>query len=119
MFELFIQTGLRLSELIGIHRCGIVLTSGAHVRCHGEGRKERCTPLTKQTVAVMKNWLKEWNGTDDDVVFPNVHGIQLNPDGVQYIHTRTDSSARIQPKDFFLEISLDLNYFLTIRSISE
>jgi integrase/recombinase XerD len=51
---LAIQTGLRLSELIGLLRRDIILTSGAHVRCYGKGRKERCTPLTKQTVAVMK-----------------------------------------------------------------
>ncbi len=94
LLMLAIQTGLRLSELIGIRRCDIVLTSGAHVRCHGKGRKERCTPLTKQTVAVMKNWLKEWSGADDDVVFPNARGTQLSPDGVQYILAKHVAAAR-------------------------
>lgn len=89
---LAIQTGLRLSELIGLRRCDIVITSGAHVRCYGKGRKERCTPLTKQTVAVMKNWLKERAGADDDVVFPNARGTRFSPDGVQYLlakHVKT------------------------------
>jgi site-specific recombinase XerD len=85
---LAIQTGLRLSELIGLRRSDIVLTSGAHVRCYGKGRKERCTPLTKQTVAVMKTWLKERGGTNEDVVFPNARGSQLSPDGVQYLLTK-------------------------------
>ena len=89
-----IQTGLRLSELIGIRRCDIVLSSGAHVRCYGKGRKERCTPLTKQTVAVMKNWLKEWGGADDDFVFPNARGTQLSPDGVQYILAKHVAKAQ-------------------------
>ena len=40
------QTGLRLSELIGLDRDAIHLGAGAHVRCVGKGRKERCTPLT-------------------------------------------------------------------------
>jgi len=70
LLVLAIQTGLRLSELIGLHRRDIVLTSGAHVRCYGKGRKERCTPLTKQTVGVMQTWLKERGGSNDDVVFP-------------------------------------------------
>lgn len=82
---LAIQTGLRLSELIGLRRCDFVLATGAHVRCYGKGRKERCTPLTKQTVAVMKTWLKERGGSNDDVVFPNARGSQLSPDGVQYL----------------------------------
>ncbi len=89
---LAIQTGLRLAELIGLRRCDIVITSGAHVRCYGKGRKERCTPLTKQTIAVMKNWLKERKGADDDVVFPNARGTRFSPDGVQYLlakHVKT------------------------------
>ena len=43
---LAVQTGLRLSELIGLNRDAIHLGVGAHVRCVGKGRKERCTPLS-------------------------------------------------------------------------
>ena len=54
-----VQTGLRLSELTGLKRQDVMVDTGAHVRCTGKGRKERCTPLTKQTRAVLKNWLNE------------------------------------------------------------
>lgn len=91
---LAIQTGLRLSELIGLRRRDIILNSGAHVRCFGKGRKERCTPLTKQTVAVMKGWLQEWVGSEEDVVFPNARGTQLSPDGVQYLLAKHVAKAR-------------------------
>lgn len=91
---LAIQTGLRLSELIGLRRGDIVLTSGAHVRCYGKGRKQRCTPLTKQTVAVMNTWLEERGGTNEDVVFPNARGSQLSPDGVQYLLSKHVKKAR-------------------------
>jgi integrase/recombinase XerD len=94
LFVLAIQTGLRLSELIGIRRRDIILTSGAHVRCYGKGRKERCTPLTKQTVATLKTWFKERGGSDDDVVFPNARGAQLSSDGVQYILAKHVETAR-------------------------
>jgi len=59
LLSLAVQTGLRLSELTSLDRQSIVLNTGAHVRCHGKGRKERCTPLTRQTVATLKAWLKE------------------------------------------------------------
>ena len=52
-----VQTGLRLSELTGLQRADVVLGRGAHVRCVGKGRKERCTPLAKTAVAVLKAWL--------------------------------------------------------------
>ena len=94
LLMLAIQTGLRLSELIGLRRRDIVLTPGAHVRCYGKGRKERCTPLTKQTVSVMKTWLEEREGSDDDVVFPNARGTRLSPDGVQYLLAKHVATAR-------------------------
>jgi site-specific recombinase XerD len=53
-----VQTGLRLSELTGLQRRDVALGTGAHVRCVGKGRKERCTPLAKTTVAVLKAWLR-------------------------------------------------------------
>jgi site-specific recombinase XerD len=94
LLMLAIQTGLRLSELIGLRRRDIVLTSGTYVRCYGKGRKERCTPLTKQSVAVMKTWLEERGGSDDDVVFPNARGTQISPDGVQYLLAKHVAKAR-------------------------
>ena len=54
-----IQTGLRLSEMTALHQEDVVLGKGAHVRCQGKGRKERCTPLTKSTVSVLTEWLRE------------------------------------------------------------
>ena len=80
-----VQTGLRLSEMTGLHREDIVLTTGAHVRCVGKGRKERCTPLTKQAVNVLKAWLKEPPRGANGIVFPNTQGRQLSADGVQYL----------------------------------
>lgn len=47
-----VQTGLRLSEMTGLTRGDVTLETGAHVRVIGKGRKERCTPLAKPTVAV-------------------------------------------------------------------
>jgi integrase len=49
------QTGLRVSELIALTRSDINLDHhGAEVRCDGKGRKERATPLTRQTVAALR-----------------------------------------------------------------
>ena len=39
-----IQTGLRVSELVGLRRDDVFLGTGPHVRCEAKGRKERCTP---------------------------------------------------------------------------
>jgi integrase/recombinase XerD len=56
---LAIQTGMRVSELAGLRRSDLHLGPGAHVRCQGKGRKERATPLTRQTAAAIRNWTNE------------------------------------------------------------
>lgn len=80
---LAVQTGLRLSELTGLQRNDLALDTGAHVRCTGKGRKERCTPLTKTTVAVLKAWLGEPARCNAEMLFPNARGGRLSADGVE------------------------------------
>ena len=53
-----LQTGLRVSELVGLNNADLELRTGAYVHCVGKGRKERCTPLRPQTVSVMRAWIK-------------------------------------------------------------
>jgi len=71
---LAVQTGLRVSELIHL-RCGdLVLGTGAHLRCEGKGRKQRCTPLQRDMVSVLTAWLRERNGQPGDPLFATARG---------------------------------------------
>ncbi len=94
MLMLTIQTGLRVSELTNLRCQDVKLDTGAHVRCHGKGRKDRCTPLTKKTAQVMKAWIREQCGTSSDVLFPNARGRALSTDGVQYILSKYIKAAQ-------------------------
>lgn len=85
LLHLAIQTGLRVSELVGLTCKDIVLDSGAHVRCKGKGRKERCTPLGKKLMSIIRSWLRERSGQPDDPLFPNRRGGFLSRDGVEYL----------------------------------
>jgi site-specific recombinase XerD len=87
------QTGLRLSEMTGLKRPDILLGSGAHVRVIGKGRKERCTPLAKPTVLVMKAWLQEPQRGSQQFLFPNAKGERLTVHGVQYMLSKHSMAA--------------------------
>lgn len=89
-----IQTGLRVSELCGLRCHDIVLGTGAHVRCYGKGRKERCTPLTRHTVSVLRVWLQELGHVDDQAVFPTRSSSPLKPDSIGDLVDRHVSTAR-------------------------
>jgi len=90
---LAVQTGLRLSELTSLKREDIQLGVGAYVHVLGKGRKERCTPLTKLTVAVLEAWVKEPALGDGEMLFPNRHGGRLSSDGVQYLLAKHVATA--------------------------
>lgn len=85
---LAVQTGLRLSELINLDRDAIHLGVGAHVRCVGKGRKERCTPLTALARGALKAWLKEPGRHQANALFPNMHGGRLSADSIQALLTK-------------------------------
>jgi integrase/recombinase XerD len=89
-----VQTGLRLSELTSLRQSDISLRSGAHVRCQGKGRKERCTPLAKPTVGVLAEWIKEQGKEASKVLFPSARGGSLSSDSVQYLVTKYAATAR-------------------------
>ena len=91
---LAVQTGLRVSELTGLKRQDIVFGTGAHVRCQGKGRKERCTPLRKDAVAVLRAWLREHPGRTSDPLFPNRRGGALSRDGVEYLLAQHVAAAQ-------------------------
>jgi integrase/recombinase XerD len=83
-----VQTGLRVSELTGLRRRDVELGAGAHLRCLGKGRKDRATPLTTGTVAVLRAWLNEQPDTPDTPLFPTSTGRPLSRDAVSLLVTR-------------------------------
>jgi site-specific recombinase XerD len=89
-----LQTGLRVSELIGLHRDDFVLETGAHVRCQGKGRKQRATPLRPEAVALMKAWLHESPGDPQAPAFPNKEGGTLSRDAVERLVARHCQTAQ-------------------------
>jgi integrase/recombinase XerD len=80
---LAIQTGLRASELTNLDVADLQLAGAAHVTCEGKGRKQRITPLTRTTTAVLRVWLAERAGHPDDPLFPTIRGRRLTRDALE------------------------------------
>jgi site-specific recombinase XerD len=93
-----LQTGLRASELVSL-RCGdVVPGTGAHIRCLGKGRKERCTPLRRDTEKVLQTWLKERHGDADQPLFPSMRGHELSRDALEHlVRKHSLTASRICP----------------------
>ena len=88
-----LQTGLRLSEMTGLRRADVSLDVGAHVRCEGKGRKERCTPLTKPTARVLRRWIAD-HLKGAEYMFPSSRGGRLSADAAQHLVATHVAKAR-------------------------
>ena len=84
LLALAAQTGLRVSELIGLHCADVHLGAGAHVSCLGKGRKQRVTPLTSGTSAVLRGWLVERAGQPGEPLFATRSGRTLSRDALEH-----------------------------------
>ena len=92
---LTIQTGIRVSELTGLLRCDVSLDQTApHIRVRGKGRKERITPLTAQTSAVLSDWVAENPGQPTDPLFTTNRGGPLSRDAVSASSPNTLTARR-------------------------
>lgn len=88
------QTGLRVSEITQLQWKDVECAKGPHVRCTGKGRKERCTPLTKQVVSVLQAWFRECRPRRMDPVFPSLRGGHMSRDAVERLVGKHADTAR-------------------------
>lgn len=90
------QTGMRAAEILGLRCENVVLGSNSYVQCLGKGRKTRNTPLRKDTVSVMRGWLRERQGHPSDPVFPTSKGTALGHNGLRYLLNKHLAAARLR-----------------------
>ncbi|MDW2981219.1 MAG: tyrosine recombinase XerC [Rhodanobacter sp.] len=92
MLELFYSSGLRLSELVGLHWLDLSLDEG-EVRVLGKGGKTRIVPVGRHAVAALRALGAEQGMAADAPVFRGRGGAAINPRTVQL---RMDKLARAQ-----------------------
>ena len=81
LLELFYSSGLRLSELCGLHWRDLHLDDGL-VHVLGKGSKQRIVPLGSHARTALGDWKRESGGTVDTPVFPGRKG-PITPRAVQ------------------------------------
>ena len=106
---LAVQTGLRASELTALNCGDVHLGTGAHVGCHGKGRKDRATPLTTGTAACLRAWLQERHGQPSDPLFPTSRGRRLSRDALEhrlakYVTIASGAEASLAQKRITLHV---------------
>lgn len=88
------ETGLRVSELIGLRIDDLCLTQDHYVRCVGKGRKERVTPLSRKCCAALKAWLKRRGGDPQDTLFISRRKTALSRDAIERLVKKYAATQR-------------------------
>lgn len=84
MLALTIQTGLRISELVGLNCEDVTVGRGANVHTLGKGRKERRTPLVPETVKILQAYLDERAAAPHEPLFATSTGKRLSRDAIEH-----------------------------------
>ena len=82
MLELFYSSGLRLSELIGLHWLDLDL-EGGEVRVLGKGRKTRIVPVGRHAITALRALGDSEGREPDSPVFRGRNGASISPRTVQ------------------------------------
>jgi site-specific recombinase XerD len=85
MLHLCFAAGLRVSELTTLRLADLSLQPQASILVHGKGRRERCLPLWKQTVAALRAWLSVRGTIAGTELFINARREPLTRAGFEYI----------------------------------
>jgi site-specific recombinase XerD len=84
LFAVLYNTGARVSEIIRLQTCDVLLDRAYALHPHGKGRKERVIPLWKSTATQLRSWLQCIDHQPKAPVFPNRAGNALSRSGVEH-----------------------------------
>jgi site-specific recombinase XerD len=103
MLHLCFAAGLRVSELTSLRLEDLSLGPHASILVHGKGRRERCLPLWKQTVAALRAWLAVRGTVAVPELFVTARREPLTRAGFEYIlekhlHTATKRCPSLATK---------------------
>lgn len=84
LFAVLYNTGARVSEIIRLQICDVLLDRAYALHLHGKGRKERVIPLWKSTATQLRSWLRCIEHPPKAPVFPNRAGNALSRSGVEH-----------------------------------
>jgi site-specific recombinase XerD len=82
LLMLLYNTGARVSELVGLRIQDVSLESRMSVHVRGKGRKNRSVPLWRQTVKLLRSWLRQLDGAPDSPLLPNARGNPMTRSGI-------------------------------------
>lgn len=85
LMTLMYNTGARVSELAGLQVGDLRLEGGGGaVHLRGKGRKQRTVPLWRQSVVLLRTWLRQTAASPQAPILPNRRGAHMTRSGIEH-----------------------------------
>ena len=95
------NTGARVSEVAALTVADLRLDTGGSLHIRGKGRKQRTVPLWRQSLRLIRTWLRQTDASSTAPLVPNGRGGHMTRSGIEHRlkvaverAARTDSSLR-------------------------
>lgn len=95
ILQLFLQTGIRVSELANLRLAHLDLPARTLLIKHGKGDNDRLIELERKAIQALKNYLTVWGDVLDDRLFLNHKGEGITDHGVKKIVEKYRVAAAI------------------------
>ncbi len=82
LLMLLYNTGARVSEIAGLRIQDVSLESRMSVHIRGKGRKNRSVPLWRQTVKLLRAWLRQLKAMPESPLLTNARGNPMSRSGI-------------------------------------
>lgn len=100
LIEFMLHTGARLSEATTVVLADIHTGAAPYVRVHGNGRKERTTPLPGDLTHQLSQWAMRNNLSDHDPLFPTRAGTPMSRTAAWRAVTKHATKAELDSCSF-------------------
>jgi integrase/recombinase XerD len=84
LLMLMYNTGARVSEIAGIKVGDLRLETGGSIHLRGKGRKQRTVPLWRQSIRLLRHWLRQADRTPESPLLPNARGYAMTRSGIEH-----------------------------------
>jgi site-specific recombinase XerD len=98
ILQLFLQTGIRVSELANLQLAHLDLQAKTLTIVSGKGNKDRVIDLGEKAIQAINNYLKARPSTPDQRVLLNYQGTAISDRGVKKIVEKYRVAAGIEKK---------------------
>ena len=101
LLSLLYDSGARVQELIDLRVSNLTLEGNSKVVITGKGNKTRIVPINKEVSKMLKQYIKQFELKDTDILFTNKYGNQLTRKGICYILNKYIEKAKINNPQYF------------------